>query len=346
MNDLISVVVPIYHAEGFVDNIIRDVLSQTYQNWELLLVSNGDKREKQEEICRQYAQQDKRIKLFTNELAGTSRARNKGVENATGRWLTFLDVDDRISPSHLQNYMDAVTDDVDIIIGGYTELSAAGKETVFQLERHNSCQEEEAFFDYILNTHVYLQGVNWNKLYKKDVFDKSGIRFKKDIVHVEDAVLNYEMFLYCRSIKTIPMTGYKYIKHPDSTTGRYTPSFEKSFSILNGLYREIFKKAGYSEDKISQILLWKKYTQTYIFVINLFRYDCPLSFTEKVKHVKELLDDKDFVKSKTIEGINENKVNLRIFEFFIKMRSAVLLSIGYSALFLMKRAYLHIKKRK
>lgn len=141
MNDLISVIVPIYHAEKFVENLIHDVLSQTYQYWELILVSNGNNREKQEEICRQYARKDQRIKLFTNEQAGTSRARNRGLENAKGRWLTFLDVDDRISSTHLQIYIDAVTDDVDMIIGGFTELSVAGKETVFQLECHNSCQE-------------------------------------------------------------------------------------------------------------------------------------------------------------------------------------------------------------
>ena len=344
MNDLISIVVPIYHAEGFVDNIIRDVLSQTYQNWELLLVSNGDKREKQEEICRQYAQQDQRIKLFINEQAGTSRARNKGVENATGRWLTFLDVDDRISPSHLQNYMDAVTDDVDMIIGGFTELSPTGKETIFELERHNSCQEGGAFFEYISSIHTYIQGMTWNKFYKAEVLNKSGIRFHEDIVHIEDIVFNYEMFLYCRSIKTIPMTGYRYIRYSDSTTGRFTPSFEKSFGVLRCLYREICKLAGYSDDKTNQILLRRKYSETYIFIINLFRRDCPICFKDKVKHVKLLLNDKEFINSRRIVSKNEKRVNLRIFDFFLKMRSPLLLSVGYSVLFRMKSVYVYLKR--
>lgn len=186
--------------------------------------------------------------------------------------------------------------------------------------------------------------MTWNKFYKKEVFDKSSIRFNENVVHIEDLVLNYEMFLYCSNIKTIPMTGYKYVRYPDSTTGRYTPSFENSISVLNGLYSKLCERAGFSEDKITQILLKRKYSETYICVINLFRHDSRLTFREKIRHVKVLLNDSEFVKSKTIEGINEKKMNLRIFEFFVKMRSAFLLSISYTILFHMRSVYIYLKR--
>lgn len=343
MNDLISIVVPVYKAENFIANLIDDVLAQTYKNWELILVSNGPNREKQEDICRQYAFTDKRIKLYVNDRAGTSIARNRGIENAIGKWLTFLDVDDRIAPTHLIKYLDAVEDDVDIVIGGFTEYSISGKKTVYKMERHDTATDEYVFYDYLLSCHVSLQGVAWNKFYRADVFSNSGIRFHEDVVHIEDVVLNYEMYLYCRRIKTIPMTGYKYIRYSDSTTGRYTPSFEKSFGVLGTLYIEICKLAGYSENKIKQILLRRKYTETYICVINLFRLDCPLPFGRKVKEVESLLNNNEFNSSKSIVDTQENKLNLKIFNFFVKMQSPLLMSVGYTILFRIK-AFLDLRK--
>ena len=345
MNDLISIVVPVYKAEAFIIDLIDDVLAQTYKNWELILVSNGPNREKQEVICRQYEFADKRIKLFINDRPGTSIARNRGIENAKGKWLTFLDVDDHITSNHLQNYLDAVEDDVDIIVGGFTEYSNSGKETYFKMEHHDSIIDGSAFYDYLLGCHTYLQGMNWNKFYRTDVFRKSGIRFHEDIVHIEDIVLNYEMYLYCRRIKTIPMTGYKYIRYSDSTTGRYTPSFEKSFDILRERYREICKLAGYSDDKIQQIIMTRKYSDTYILIINLFRPDCSYSFAEKVKYVEKLLNDKEFIRSKVLQDRHTHKINLKIFRFLVMTRSPFCLSVCYTILFQIREVYLNLRHK-
>ncbi len=131
MNDLISIVVPIYKAETFIANLISDVIAQTYVNWELILVSNGNNREEQEKIVKQYSLVDRRIILLSSNKAGTSIARNKGIESAKGKYLTFLDADDRIANTHLQLYVDAAVDDMDIIVGGFTERSLHGKEFLF-----------------------------------------------------------------------------------------------------------------------------------------------------------------------------------------------------------------------
>jgi hypothetical protein len=139
------------------------------------------------------------------------------------------------------------------------------------------------------------------------------------------------------------MTGYKYIRYSDSTTGRYTPSFEKSFGVLGTLYIEICKLAGYSENKIKQILLRRKYIETYICVINLFRLDCPLPFGRKVKEVESLLNNNEFNSSKSIVDTQENKLNLKIFNFFVKMQSPLLMSVGYTILFRIK-AFLDLRK--
>ena len=345
MNDLVSIVVPIYKAENFVANLINDVIAQTYQCWELILVSNGDHRAKQKEICQKYTLADKRIRLLISNRKGTSIARNMGVENAKGKWLTFLDADDRISPTHLQFYIDAVADDVDMIIGGFTEYSLNGKEKLYPMESHNSALEGSAFFDYYLSSHTYLQGMVWNKFYKTDILAKSDIRFHEDIVHIEDLVYNYELLIHCSNVKTITMTGYKYIRRNDSTTGRFTPNFENSLRLLGDLHSKICKMAGYSEYKISQIMTKKQYVNTYNCVINLFRPDCPISFGEKVKHLELLLNDKDFKRSRALPNRTEHKMNLRIFDFFVMLGSPLCMSVGYTIIFKIRELYLNLKKK-
>ena len=345
MEDLISIIVPVYKSEAYIADLINDVIAQTYQCWELILVSNGDHRAKQEEICQKYTLADKRIRLLISNRKGTSIARNMGVENSRGKWLTFLDADDRISSTHLQYYIDAAADDVDMIIGGFTEYSLNGKEKLYSMEPHNSALEGSAFFDYYLCSNIYLQGVVWNKFYKAEILAKSDIRFHEDIVHIEDLVYNYELLIHCSNIKTITMTGYKYIRRNDSTTGRYTPYFENSLRLLGDLHSKICKMAGYSENKINQILTKKQYVNTYICVINLFRPDCPISFGEKVKHLELLLNDKDFIRSRALPNRTEHKMNLRIFDFFVMLGSPLCMSVGYTILFKNRELYLYLKKK-
>ena len=129
------------------------------------------------------------------------------------------------------------------------------------------------------------------------------------------------------------------------TAGRYTPSFEKNFGVLETLYIKICKLAGYSENKIDQILLRKKYIETYIFVINLFRLDCPFSFREKVKHLIILLNDKDFKRSRALLDRTEHKMNLSVFDFLVMLGSPLCMSVGYTIIFKIRELYLYLKKK-
>ena len=345
MNDFISIVVPVYKAEAFISNLIDDVLAQTYQNWELILVSNGPNREKQEEICQRYALVDKRIKLLISNRPGTAIARNRGIEIAKGEWLTFLDDDDRIESTHLQRYIDAVENNVDMIIGGFTECFQDGKETLHSMEAHNSIIEGPAFYDYLLSCHTYLQGMVWNKLYKTESIQKSGIRLRENIRNIDDMVFNYELYLHHFSIKTIPITGYKYIRRYDSTLGRYAPSLDSSYRVFRNLYKEVCKLAGYPNNRIDQIIMKRKYTDTYIFIINLFRPNCSYTFAEKVKYVEKLLNDDEFIRSKVLQDKHTHKINLKIFRFLVMTRSPFCVSVFYTILFQMREIYFYLRHK-
>lgn len=108
MNEKISIVIPCYKAERYIKDTINDVLAQTYDNWELICVSNGVGQEPQLAILNAFAaKMPDRMRVFTEEKGNVSNARNIGIKHATGEWITLVDGDDRIEKNHLQLLMSA-----------------------------------------------------------------------------------------------------------------------------------------------------------------------------------------------------------------------------------------------
>lgn len=106
VEDLVSVVIPVYNAEKFLADTLETVLNQTYSNWELLLIDDCSK-DNSVEIIRQYASKDARIKLFRqNQNGGSALARNKGIKEAKGRFICFLDADDKWINDKLKNQVE------------------------------------------------------------------------------------------------------------------------------------------------------------------------------------------------------------------------------------------------
>ena len=98
---MISIIVPVYNTEKYLDQCIQSVLVQTYTNWELLLINDGS-TDLSGTICDQYATKDRRIRVFHKENGGVSSARNVGLDNARGKWIMFIDADDWVEPSMLK----------------------------------------------------------------------------------------------------------------------------------------------------------------------------------------------------------------------------------------------------
>ncbi|MBD5235281.1 MAG: glycosyltransferase family 2 protein [Barnesiella sp.] len=116
----ISIVMPCWKAEKYISDIVNDVTKQTYENWELIIVSNGSGQAPQLEVIRPFLSADNRLRVISTEIPGVSNARNLGMASATGDWLTFVDADDRIKDCYLESLAEGTTDSVDIVIGGYT----------------------------------------------------------------------------------------------------------------------------------------------------------------------------------------------------------------------------------
>ena len=210
MDSLVSVIVPIFKVEQFLTRCIESILSQTYQNTEIILVDDGSP-DQCPEICDTYARMDSRIQVIHKENGGLSDARNAGIEKAKGDYLCFVDSDDYIEPTMLEQMVaEAKKNGVKLVIANFKAVDENGYQ-VFESEQspiHNGVFTAEELLPKLYQKLGWYYIVAWNKLYHRSLFDK--IRFPVGKIH-EDEYIVAQMMWKARKIVCIDSEEYIYI---------------------------------------------------------------------------------------------------------------------------------------
>ena len=189
MNDpLISVIVPVYKTQQYLDRCIGTIRNQTYKNLEIILVDDGSP-DQSGEICERFALEDRRIRVVHKENGGLSSARNAGIDVMTGEYAAFVDSDDDIALDMIETlYGLCVTHDAQIACGGVEKVNDQGHVGYFNDDVTDFLllTREEAMGELLENRRI-LNSL-WDKLYHKSIFD--GIRMTKGILY-EDCDVMY-----------------------------------------------------------------------------------------------------------------------------------------------------------
>ncbi len=188
MRDLISIIVPVYNVELYLEKCVESLLNQTYENIEIILIDDGS-NDNCGKICDELQLKDKRIKVIHQKNAGVSKARNVGLEIATGKYITFVDSDDFVDKDYLQIlYSNLVTFGADLSICSFTKLTKKNNHLKKNYNKYyiDSADAIKGIFD-----DNSINGYIWCKLYKKDLIN--GIKFEHEIKVCEDLlfVINY-----------------------------------------------------------------------------------------------------------------------------------------------------------
>lgn len=199
MNANISIIVPVYNAEKTLHRCVNSIINQSYKCWELLLVNDGS-TDNSATICDEYALLDKRIKVFHKKNEGVSCARNVGVDNATGEWITFVDSDDWLDSEALFYYKQE--EDVDLVLSAIFSHEK-GKCNKIILEKMK-CHQLNTIGRVLslLNNYVGLT-TPWAKLLKKSILLNHNLRFDEKIVSGEDTLFIYKYLYYINSISCV-----------------------------------------------------------------------------------------------------------------------------------------------
>ena len=213
-NPLISVIVPIYNAETYLEECIESILNQEYSNIEILLINDGS-TDNSYTLCKKYTS-DNRIKLFDKLNGGVSSARNYGLNFAKGDYIVFVDSDDIIEKNYI-NKLVCSLDKADIILCGYKEFY---KNKIINHSINNSnIVDKESIVNLIL-TNNNVCGFLVNKIYKSDIIKKYKIRLNENIHYCEDVLFNLEYLKYIESGLIISNSGYLYRMRKSSATKR------------------------------------------------------------------------------------------------------------------------------
>lgn len=206
----ISVIVPVYNVELYLDECIKSIIKQTYRNLEIILVDDGS-TDKSGEICDQYAISDKRILVIHKANGGLSDARNTGIDAATGEYITFIDSDDYYSDLKTLEYcINKLKHDNAI---GFVEFPVNHPEREYKKTDTILTNNEDIYRAWI--KHRIITNYVWDKLFRRDLI--KNIRFPKGRIF-EDRYVFPEIINACHKICTISMGGIFYRQHPQQIT--------------------------------------------------------------------------------------------------------------------------------
>lgn len=218
MNDLVSVIVPIYKVENYLRKCVDSIISQTYSNLEIILVDDGSP-DNCGKICDDYKQKDNRIKVIHKENGGLSDARNAGIDIATGRYIVFIDSDDYIHNKMIEYLHNG-------IIENNAQVSVCGVKKVkdgqaqicedINLPEIVIIQSNEDKTKYYFESNYEEFTVAWNKMYPVEYFKE--IRYPKGKIH-EDEFTTYKLLEKADRIAFIKDHLYYYVQRGDSIMG-------------------------------------------------------------------------------------------------------------------------------
>lgn len=237
---MITVIIPVYNSATFLDKCISSVLSQSYNDFELLLINDGS-TDNSGEICDHYAQKDSRVKVIHKGNGGVSSARNIGLDQAKGEWITFVDSDDWVHEDFLKKrYELAIAEDADVV---YCDL-----ELVY-VGRREYCHAAEIDPKEDSQVNCWIRSKTTYSpilLIKKELLDKYHLRFLPGVRLCEDLNLIIKTILYAKKTVHVKEALYYYNKQNSESTMHnphlYWGDLQLAFSDLidtfkaNGVY--------------------------------------------------------------------------------------------------------------
>ena len=251
----ISVVVPVYNVEKYLEKCIDSIINQTYRNLEIILVDDGSS-DKSPQICDLYAQKDERVKVIHKTNGGLSSARNVGIDCATGEYICFFDSDDFVEIDMIETLSKAIMEtDYDLCICGYS-VDTYNKTNALISQKSilpnfsypsTNCSLDE--YEFALG----LCGYAWNKLYRLQFLKENNLKFEEGVSLVEDLLFNERVFANNAKFVFLSYVGYHYIQRERESLGvkYYENYFDLKLRALNAKC-SILKIWGIEENKITQ----------------------------------------------------------------------------------------------
>ena len=224
----ISVIIPVYNAEEYLDECITSVLNQCYTDFELLLIDDGS-TDRSGEICDGFAIKDSRVTVFHKKNGGVSSARNLGLKNASGEWVTFVDSDDFISGNYFKPILEFKNQDYIIINSNQLHNNI---KSIFRSYESKALKLNEFLNTYSLFTDF---ATPWGRFFRKSIISENSIFFDEQLNKGEDVLFNLQYIFHCQTVALSNLTSYNYRILPNTLSSK-----KKNVEYTENLYNRIY----------------------------------------------------------------------------------------------------------
>lgn len=284
MEQLVSVIVPVYKVEEYLDKCVESIVNQTYKNLEIILVDDGSP-DSCPELCDKWAERDSRVKTIHKKNNGVSSARNSALDIAKGEYIAFVDSDDYVENTFISNLINGFSDEnIGISICGLFD-----NEKKVSAESQMTAESNKArIMLFNMKDYPYFEGYIWNKLYKQEVINKAHLRFDTSLRMCEDTLFNFEYLKHIDNVCLVPTADYHYCYRSDSVM-RVKP-IQNDFDMIPLIDK--FLGDSDAEALSDMIVIWSfKYWIKAIddYIVTKTGKDYYVNSIEKIKKYKKIL---------------------------------------------------------
>ena len=293
---MVSVIMPVYNSEKYLDRAIQSILEQTYKDFELIIVDDGS-TDSSRSIINKYAQMDHRIRFISQVNAGVSAARNVGIREVKGEWIYFIDSDDYVDSCFLQEVM-AYSESFDMIIAGVhrhydNEIKQDRTFVPINMEV-TSKSEYGAFLGNILRDRSQDLVFNylWNRVIRSSIVTENKILFDENITLGEDFFFICDLLNCSIKIKTISKAYYHYNIHGNtSLVGKF---YINELDRRKLVYQRIVDLYSFysAYNQYRNYLEIREGRASYISLTKFKSQTCDLSVDEKIKYINGFLRER------------------------------------------------------
>ncbi len=297
MKDLLSVIIPIYNAEQWLGETLDSLCRQIYENIEIICVDDGSS-DNSTAVVEKYQERNKRIRLIKQENSGVSQTRNRGIAEAKGKYIAFLDADDLVTETAYADMIDLLeSEQSDIVFGRFMRFWPNGKkqyameESFLNLVRN---PQDIKYFLYSTDSRVEgdklytldIHGSVCRSVFKAEIIQAHTVAFHSELKFAEDQIFVLEYLLHCQKVSFLPQLVIEYRGWTKPWT--YKSMYDNMMSLCDYQCAVLEKNTYYTKKQMRSLMGYCRYS-AYLAIINaelMFRKDAPAALKEYYKNKK------------------------------------------------------------
>ncbi|WP_019241432.1 MULTISPECIES: glycosyltransferase [Bacillus] len=252
-NKKVSIIIPVYNNEKFLDKCLNSVINQTLNDIEIIIINDGSTDNSLNKL-KWYESKYSNIKLLNQPNSGQAVAINRALDLACGEYVAFVDADDYIENNMIETlYKEAKSSNLDLVICNYTKVDMDGR--ILSYNDHSTFDNKlldrnDLIREFLLNENNLVEGFSWNKLIKMKLFNEFNIRYPH--IKYEDIPTIFKILTKIKSCKYINDNLYYYVQHNDSITNtksiQNVKGYIEAIEMVNDILKEENLISVYKED--------------------------------------------------------------------------------------------------